>query len=78
MAQEPDGCQVRDVLVNASVIDGRQVVGFSKGDFRAKVRGKPIEVLSVELLTVSPRVILLVDTSKSMDETGDKKRQVLL
>jgi len=69
-AQDSDACASRRVIVNVRDRQGRFVMGLQPGSFQATLRGKPISVLSVSRRVTSPRVVLLLDHSGSVNRSN--------
>jgi hypothetical protein len=57
---------------------GRPIQNLTAGDFQAKLRGKPVEILGMSKNTRPRRVVILLDASSSMLTTQDDKWQTTL
>jgi uncharacterized protein with von Willebrand factor type A (vWA) domain len=59
------------VLFNASDAIGVRVTDLEREDFIAKLGKQPLNISSVESVHLAPRVIILIDTSGSMQESEE-------
>jgi hypothetical protein len=66
---EPDRCLRRSVQVSITDGAGKQVPGLQPSNFRAKYRGHAAQIISVNAVHASPRVLLVLDASGSMIST---------
>jgi von Willebrand factor type A domain len=71
-AQDPDSCQKRSVVVNVRDQESRLVSGLQPASFRGSLRGQPVRVLSDEVNTEPPRIVLLIDLSGSVNRSNHK------
>jgi hypothetical protein len=65
MAEE-DPCLDRTVAVNVQAEDQRSVTGLTASNFRGKIHGKPVQIVSVSYDTAPRRIVILLDASGSM------------
>jgi hypothetical protein len=64
-AQQAD-CRQRTLPVNVVYRDGLRVGGFAPQDFRGTLRGKPVEIVSLQQDSRPRRIVILLDASGTM------------
>lgn len=65
-AQEQGNCEHRKLPVNVVDVHGQQISGLTTDQFRAEYQGQSVIVKSSEFESVPQRIVLLVDTSRSV------------
>jgi hypothetical protein len=66
---QDDSCRHRTLPVSVLDEHGKPVVGLTSHDFSATVHGKPVQILSLQADTHSPRVVVVLDSSAGMTRT---------
>lgn len=61
-----DGCARRVVPISVVTADGKAVAGLQTTNFKASLRGTPVQILSAESYGKPPRIVLVIDASGSM------------
>jgi Mg-chelatase subunit ChlD len=64
-------CLTRKLLINVTTRDFKRLVGLDKANFAGKFLDKPVEIVNVESFRAAPRVIVLLDSSGSMQDRKD-------
>jgi hypothetical protein len=65
-AQQHNPCQKRVLLINVVDAHGQQVLGLTGKQFRPKLQGQPVKVMSAKFGAGPQRILILVDVSGSM------------
>jgi von Willebrand factor type A domain len=65
-AQEHNTCENRTLPANVVDAHGQQILGLTTDQFRAEYHGQTIKVISAKFESGAPRILLLVDTSRSV------------
>jgi hypothetical protein len=60
-------CPEREIVINVLNKWGSRVAGITTSQLHATVGGKPLEVVALSRFYSAPRIVLLLDTSGSMD-----------
>jgi von Willebrand factor type A domain len=63
------GCAIRTLPVSVQDMEGNQIHGLLPVDFVARIRGKPLRILSIAADTRPHRLVILLDTSASMRDS---------
>ena len=61
-----DSCSYRAVPVSVLAPGGTPVTGLRSADFKASLRGAPVQIMSFEPYTKPARIVLVIDASSSM------------
>jgi von Willebrand factor type A domain len=69
-AQNADNCSQRSIIVNVRDQKGKLVAWLQPTSFQASFRGHQVKVVSDRVLTTSPRIVLLVDISESINSSN--------
>jgi hypothetical protein len=69
-AQNADNCSQRSIIVNVRDQKGQLVVWLQPASFQASLSGHQVKVVSDRVLTTSPRIVLLVDISGSINSSN--------
>jgi hypothetical protein len=76
-AQQP-ACTHRTTFVSVLDERGLPARGLAAGQFRAQLRGRPVQISSMQEDTLSRHVLLLLDTGESMHDMNSGKWQLAL
>ncbi|HTF23429.1 MAG TPA: VWA domain-containing protein [Candidatus Limnocylindria bacterium] len=73
VSAQADSCSHRSVSVYVQDSQGSPITGLVPADFEAKAHGKPVKILSITPDSRPHRLLLIVDTTHSMNnaETGE-------
>jgi hypothetical protein len=71
-------CLRRTVIANVVDAHGNPVPGLTASDFQAKFRGKPVKIVSYAPAQHPPRILILLDTSRTMLYQRSRKWQFAL
>jgi von Willebrand factor type A domain len=69
---QEDPCLRRTVPVSVGDSHGQVVKGLTPSDFRAEIKGKPLQILSVQPEMRPHRVVVLLESSSSMNDGHDE------
>jgi hypothetical protein len=69
-AQSPDTCLQETVVVNARDKQGKFIDGLQRASFRALLSNQPVKIQSSTVGTKPPRIVVLLDTSGSMNRAN--------
>ncbi len=71
-------CLHRTVIANVVDAQGNSVPGLTASDFQAKFRGKPVKIVSYAPAQHPPRILILLDTGRTMLYRRSRKWQFAL